>query len=106
MAKKNNFKKKVEPDFDNLKTGVQYDQKLNENLHEEYPDDFQEIQSGDEIDDLYGEDEPNCRLTQKPSPSDLKNVVDEYRKYVSAGPKEYQLANSSHFSELPSKPVT
>lgn len=76
--------------------------KSNELGYEEYPDDFEDVKSDDEIDDLYEDNDPAYRLTQKSGQKELSEVMDEYQKYITK-PKEYELHNSSHFSELPSR---
>ena len=76
--------------------------KLNEMVHDEYQDEFQDIESDDEIDDLYEDNEPAYRLTQKSGQKELSEVMDEYQRFITK-PKEYDMHNSSHFSELSSK---
>lgn len=97
-----NFDKKASPDIELLKTQGAYDMKSNELGYEEYPDDFEDVKSDDEIDDLYEENDPAYRLTQKSGDKELSLVMDEYQRYITK-PKEYEMHNSSHFSELPSK---
>lgn len=96
------LKKKPDGEFETLKTQEIYDQKLNEKVHDDFPADFEDTgEPAAEIDDLYEADEPSCRLTQKQGQKELKDVLDEYKKFVKR-PDEFQMANSSHFSELPS----
>lgn len=98
-----NFKKD-QSEFDTIKTGGFYDQKLHEKVHDEYEDEFEDIEDLTNIDNFeigYGDDE-SYRLTAKPGKGDLDNVVNEYKRFITK-PKEYQMANSSHFSELQSR---
>ena len=98
------FKRKAQPnekEFETMKTQEIYDQKLNEKLYDEFPEDFEEPNWTGEPDNMFDDDEPSCRLTQKKGQKEITDVLDEYKKFIKQ-PKDYQLANSSHFSELPS----
>lgn len=81
---------------------MHYDMKLNEQVHDEYPDDFEDVKSDDGLDDLYENAEPSYRLTQKSGMKELTEVMKEYQEFISK-PKEYQMHNSSHFSNLSSR---
>jgi hypothetical protein len=74
----------------------------NEKVHDEYPDDFEDVKSTDDLDDLYEDAEPSYRLTQKSGQKELTAVMKEYQEFISKT-KEYPMHNSSHFSELPSR---
>lgn len=75
--------------------------KLNERVHDEYPEDFEDVKSGDELDDLYEDAEPSYRLTQKSGMKELTAVMREYQDFISK-PNEYQINNSSLYSDLSS----
>lgn len=75
--------------------------KFNERVHDEYPEDFEDVKSNDELDDLYEDAEPSYRLTQKSGMKELTAVMKEYQEFISK-PNEYQMHNSSHFSDLSS----
>lgn len=79
-----------------------YDMKLNEKVHDEYPEDFEDVKSTEEIDDLYDDADPSYRLTQKSGAKELTAVMKEYQEFISKS-KDYQINNSSHFSDLSSR---
>ena len=88
--------------FDELKTQDFYDQKLNEMVVDYYPDDFEEVEDS-HPDDFYGAEGNFTRLTQKKGNKEMLEVMDEYKKFLT-NPQEYQIDNSSHFTDVPSTP--
>ena len=97
------FKKKdKEAEFDDLKTQEFYDQKLAHQVPNEFPADFEEVESEGEAEDFEDNVGIVTRLTQKKGEKELTEVMDEYMKYIS-GPDDYKMDNSSHFSEVPSR---
>lgn len=96
------FTKKTEPKLEELKTEKFYDAKLGENALGEYTDEFEDISSTEDIDDAYYENEPGIRLTEKQGQEEKSAVLNEYQKYIMTS-GNFNMANSSHFSELSSK---
>jgi hypothetical protein len=88
---------KPDESFQNMKTEMN----LDPNQFNEFPDDFENIEDHNGDPDLYDDGDVNCRLTQKRDQNEMTQVLQEYQKFIK-NPKEFDMHNSSHFSDLPS----